>query len=60
MIDPIKAISARTRMSNPIGFGAKAAYAKALQNNARGEKLNINCTETRSLTSQGKKLDILA
>ena len=58
MIQPIKAIAGKTMVTNPIAVNPSAAY----QNNyaQKGEKLNINCNEVRSLTRDGLKLDYLA
>ncbi len=60
MINPIRAISAKTMMSNPIALNPQKAYNETTNYALKGEKLNINCTETRSVTKQGKKLDIFA
>lgn len=60
MIKPLKAIAGKTMVSNPIAINPQKAY----QNNyaQRGEKLNINCNEVRSLTRNGQniKLDYYA
>jgi hypothetical protein len=60
MIKPIKAIAGRTMMSNPIAINPQKAYSDNINYNRRGEKLNINCNEVRSLTRDGMKLDYLA
>ena len=60
MIPPIKAIAGRTMMSNPIALNPQKTYQNSLNFAARGEKLNINCNETRSVTRCGQKLDIMA
>ncbi len=59
MIPPLKAIAGTTRMSNPIATNSQKAYNDACRKPC-GEKLNINCNETRSLLRHGTKLDILA
>ena len=58
MIKPIKAIAGRTMMSNPIALNPQMAYQTNYA--TRGEKLNINCNEVRSITRHGQKLDIMA
>ena len=58
MIQPIKAIAGRTMMSNPIALNPQKAYQ--MNYATRGEKLNINCNEVRSITRHGQKLDIMA
>lgn len=60
MIPPIKAIASRTMMSNPIAFNAQKTYQNSANFAARGEKLNIDCNEMRSVTRNGQKLDIMA
>ncbi len=60
MIPPIKAIAAKTMMSNPIALNPQRTYQNATQYALRGEKLNIDCNETRSVTRHGQKLDIMA
>ncbi len=60
MINPIKAISAKTMMSNPYAINPHKAYGNIVNYAFKGEKLNINCNDMRSVTKQGKKLDILA
>ncbi len=59
MIQPLKAIAGKTMVSNPIALNPQGAY-KNTTNLSKGEKLNINCNEVRSLTRDGLKLDILA
>ncbi len=58
MIQPIKAITGKTTVTNPIAINPAAAYKNIYSQ--RGEKLNINCNEVRSLTRDGLKLDYLA
>ena len=60
MIKPIKAIAGRTMMSNPIALNPQMAYKNQMNYATRGEKLNINCNEVRSVTRHGQKLDIMA
>lgn len=60
MIPPIKAIAARTAMSNPIALNPQMAYKNQMNYASRGEKLNIDCNEVRSITRCGRKLDIMA
>ena len=62
MIKPIKAIAGRTMVSNPIALNPQQAYKNSLNFAQRGEKLNVNCNEVRSLTRNGEshKLDYMA
>ncbi|MBE7707746.1 MAG: hypothetical protein E7Z88_03445 [Cyanobacteria bacterium SIG27] len=60
MIQPIKAIASRTMMSNPIALNPQMTYRNSLNFASRGEKLNIDCNEVRSITKNGQKLDIMA
>lgn len=60
MIPPIKAIASKTMMSNPIAINAQKTYQNSLNFASCGEKLNINCNDTRSITRHGQKLDIIA
>ena len=60
MIKPIKAIAGRTMMSNPITLNPQVAYKNQMNYATRGEKLNIDCNEMRSITRCGQKLDIMA
>ncbi len=60
MIQPLKAIAGRTMVSNPIALNPQGAYKNSMNYMSKGEKLNINCNEVRSLTRDGLKLDILA
>ena len=60
MIKPIKAIAGRTMMSNPIALNPLMAYKNQMNYATRGEKLNIDCNEVRSITRHGQKLDIMA
>jgi hypothetical protein len=60
MIKPIKAIAGRTMMSNPIALNPQMAYKNQMNYATRGEKLNIDCNEVRSVTRHGQKLDIMA
>ncbi|MBQ8476729.1 hypothetical protein IJ531_06685 [bacterium] len=60
MIKPIKAIAGRTTVTNPIAINPQQAYKNTQNYSQRGEKLNINCNEVRSLTRDGLKLDYLA
>ena len=47
-------------MSNPIAINAQKTYQNSLNFASCGEKLNINCNDTRSITRHGQKLDIMA
>ena len=58
MIKPLSAIAGKTMMSNPIALNPQNAYKNNFAQ--KGEKLNINCNEVRSLTRNGLKLDIMA
>lgn len=60
MIQPIKAIASRTMMSNPIALNPQMTYKNSMNFASRGEKLNIDCNEVRSITKNGQKLDIMA
>lgn len=60
MIKPIKAIAGRTMVSNPIALNPQMAYKNNTNYASRGEKLNIDCNEVRSLTRNGLKLDYYA
>jgi len=60
VIKPLKAISNKTMVSNPIALNPSKAYSNTMNYLPKGEKLNINCNEVRSLTKDGLKLDILA
>ena len=60
MIQPIKAIASRTMMSNPIALNPQMTYKNSMNFASRGEKLNIDCNEVRSITRHGQKLDIMA
>ena len=60
MIPSLKMVAGRTMMSNPIALNPQKAYQNQMNYASRGEKLNINCNEVRSLTRNGVKLDILA
>ncbi len=60
MIQPLKAIAGKTMVSNPIALNPQMAYRNSMNYASKGEKLNINCNEVRSLTRDGLKLDILA
>ena len=60
MIKPIKAIAGRTMVSNPIALNPQVAYKNQMNYAQRGEKLNIDCNEMRSITRCGQKLDIMA
>ena len=60
MIKPIKAIASRTMMSNPIALNPQMAYKNQMNYVTKGEKLNIDCNEMRSITRCGQKLDIMA
>ena len=60
MIQPIRAIANRTMMSNPIAINPQMAYKNNTNFAFRGEKLNINCNDCRSLSRNGQKLDIIA
>ena len=58
MIQPIKLITGKTMITNPIAVNPSAAYKSNYCQ--KGEKLNINCNEVRSLTRDGLKLDYMA
>ena len=60
MIKPLKAVAGRTMMSNPIALNPQMAYKNQMNYATRGEKLNIDCNEVRSITRHGQKLDIMA
>ena len=60
MIKPLRAIANKTMVSNPIALNPQMAYKNTMNYMPKGEKLNINCNEVRSLTKDGLKLDILA
>ncbi len=60
MIKPLKAIANKTMVSNPIAINPQMAYKNNANFLQRGEKLNINCNEVRSLTRDGLKLDVIA
>ena len=60
MIKPIKAIASRTMVSNPIALNPQVAYKNQMNYAQKGEKLNIDCNEMRSITRCGQKLDIMA
>lgn len=60
MIPPLKAITARTMATNPIALNPQRTYQNSLNYVQKGEKLNIDCNEVRSLTTNGRKLDIMA
>ena len=47
-------------MSNPIALNPQMAYKNNTNFAFRGEKLNINCNDSRSLSRNGQKLDIMA
>ena len=58
MISPLKSIASRTMVSNPIALNPQRAYQQNFAQ--KGEKLNIDCNEVRSIKKDGLKLDILA
>jgi len=58
MIQPIKAITGKTMVTNPIAVNPAMAYQTNFAQ--KGEKLDINCNEVRSLTRDGLKLDYYA
>lgn len=60
MINPLKAITNKTMVSNPVALNPSMAYKNTANYLPKGEKLNINCNEVRSLTKDGLKLDIMA
>ncbi|MBR2069030.1 MAG: hypothetical protein IJ877_04625 [Candidatus Gastranaerophilales bacterium] len=60
MIQPIKAITGKTMVTNPIATNPSMPYKNTQNDSQRGEKLNINCNEVRSLTRNGLKLDYYA
>ncbi len=60
MIPPLKAIANNTMMSNPYKVNSNAQYKNALNFASRGEKLNIDCNEVRSVQKNGRKLDLYA
>ena len=59
MIPPLKAISTNVA-SNPYKVNTANQYKNALNFASKGEKLNIDCNEMRSVTRCGKKLDLYA
>ena len=60
MIKPLSLMT-NTMMSNPIRANqANMVFKSALNNNKLGEKLNITCNDTRFVTRNGQKLDIIA
>ena len=63
MIKPLQAIASRTMMTNPYSrnsSSANIAYQNTAKYAQRGEKLNINCADMRSVTRHGQKLDLYA
>ena len=60
MIQPLKAIAGKSMVSNPYALNPQRAYQNTMNSAQRGEKLNINCNDTRSVSLHGKKLDIMA
>ena len=60
MIKPLKAVANKTMVSNPYALNPQKAYENTMSYLPKGEKLNINCNEVRSLSKDGLKLDILA
>lgn len=60
MIQPLKAIASKTMVSNPVALNPQMAYKNSMSYLPKGEKLNIDCNEVRSLTRNGLKLDIMA
>ncbi len=60
MIQPLRAIAGKTMVTNPIAMNPQNVYKNSMNYSSRGEKLNINCNEVRSLTRDGLKLDIMA
>lgn len=60
MIEPIKLISAKTRVASPIALNPSMAYKNMANYAFKGQKLNINCASGRSTSQQGQKLNILA
>ena len=60
MIKPLNLMT-NTMMSNPIRANqANMVFKSALNNNKLGEKLNINYNDSRFVTRNGQKLDIIA
>ena len=55
MIPPLKAIANHTAMSNPYKVNSNAQYKNALNFASKGEQLNIDCNEVRSVTRNGHK-----
>ena len=60
MFKPIKMIASKTMVSTPIALNPQMAYKNQMNYMSKGEKLNINCNEMRSVTRCGQKLDIIA
>lgn len=63
MIKPLQAIASRTMMTNPYArnsAAANGAYQSTANYAFKGEKLNINCADVRSVTRHGQKLDLYA
>ncbi len=60
MIEPLKAIAGRTTMTKPSVANPFGAYKNTMNCSTKGEKLNIDCNEVRSLTRDGLKLDYYA
>ena len=60
MIQPIHAIAGSTRVANPYATNPVQSYKNATNYSQRGEKLNIDCNEMRTLIRDGKKIDYYA
>ena len=63
MIKPLQAIASYSMMSNPYAKNSQAiqgVYQSASNYSQKGEKLNINCADMRSVTRHGQKLDLYA
>lgn len=58
MIEPLKAIAGKSMMTNPVRVNPNMAYNTNYA--TKGEKLNINCNDTRSVTRNGLKIDYYA
>ena len=56
MISPIKAIANSTMVTSPYATNPQMAYKNAANYSQRGEKLNIDCTETRNVVRNGAKV----
>lgn len=63
MIPPLKAVASKTMMTNPYSMGATQAYKNTQNYSPVGSHLNIDCTNSRILSSSyqtAKNLDVMA